>query len=386
MARRIAAAWMLFAFLGLAQQAPQKQVKNQQEYDLYNTARGEQEPVKKVAALDAWKTAFPETELREDRNLFYLAAYLGLEAMAVKTGATTDVVAAGEKAAHTVIESADSLFAPSIKPGNIKDEDWATARRQATLQSHGTLAAIASARKDYAAAETETRAVLAILPNDSNAALMLSRAIIASGKQQRYPEAIYQVARAAGEVPEAMKKTLQDQLARMYEGYRGDLKGLDQVKETAAKSPMPPEGWTIQSVTEISEAQIAAEEKFKSEHPELVLWRVLRDKLTAAGAEAYFETELKNIELPKLKGRVLGQTSPKELTVLMDYISPANPPANPRAVADATIKLDGPWKGRIEPGTMISITGAVAESFAKDPYMMTMHADRKSVQVLEQQP
>jgi hypothetical protein len=158
------------------------------------------------------------------------------------------------------------------------------------------------------------------------------------------------------------------------------------VKETAAKSPMPPEGWTIQSVTEISEAQIAAEEKFKSEHPELVLWRVLRDKLTAAGAEAYFETELKNIELPKLKGRVLGQTSPKELTVLMDYISPANPPANPRAVADATIKLDGPWKGKIEPGTMISITGAVAESFAKDPYMMTMHADRKSVQVLEQQP
>jgi hypothetical protein len=159
------------------------------------------------------------------------------------------------------------------------------------------------------------------------------------------------------------------------------LKGLDQVKETAAKTPLPPDGWTIQSVTEISKAQTAAEEKFKAEHPEIVLWRVLKDKLTAAGAEAYFETDLKNIELPKLKGKVLGQTSPKELAVLMDYVSTANPPA----VADATIKLDGPWKGKIEPGTVISITGAVAESFAKDPYMMTMRADRKSVQVLDQQ-
>ena len=385
MARRIAAALMFFALLGLAQQAPQKQIRNQREYDLYNAARTEQDPAKKLAAVDAWKAAFPETELREDRNLFYLAAYLGLEGAAVRNEATADAVAAGEKAARTVLDSADSLFATSVKPGSIRDEDWVAARRQATLQSHGTLASLASARKDYKTAEAETRAVLAIAPTDANASLMLSRAIIASGKQERYPEAIYQVARAAGEVPEAMKKTLEDQLARMYEGYHGDLSGLDEVKALAAKSPFPPEGWTIKSVTEISQSQIDAEEKFKTDHPELVLWRVLRDKLTAAGAEAYFEMELKNIELPKLKGKVLGQTSPKELTVLMDYVAPSNPPVNPSTAADATIKLDGPWKGKIEPGTLISITGAVAESFAKDPYMMTLHADRKSVQVLEPQ-
>jgi len=134
-------------------------------------------------------------------------------------------------------------------------------------------------------------------------------------------------------------------------------------------------------VTEISQAQIAEEQKFNKEHPELVLWRVLRDKLTAAGAEAYFETELKNIELPTLKGKVLGQTSPKELTVLMDYLASAQPPA----LADATIKLDGPWKGKIEPGTVISINGAVAESFTKDPYTMTMRVDRKSIQALDPQ-
>lgn len=381
MAQRIAAALMLFPLLGLAQQAPQKQVKNQQEFDLYSAARTEQDPVKKLTATDAWKAAFADTDYQEDRNLFYLTAYLGLEDLAVKAEAKPDVVAAGEKAARMVIESADSLFAASIKPGYIKDADWLAARRQATLHSHGTLAAIAMSKKDYASVEIETRAVLEILPADSNSSLMLSRAIIASGKQDRYPEAIYQVARAAGEVPDAMKKTLEGQLARMYEGYHGDLKGLDSVKEIAGRSPMPPAGWSIQSVTEISQAQIAAEEKFNAEHPELVLWRVLRDKLTMAGAEAYFETELKNIELPKLKGRVLGQTSPKELTVLMDYVSTVNPPA----LADATIKLDGPWKGKIEPGTVITITGAVAESFAKAPYMMTMHVDRKSVQLVEEQ-
>jgi hypothetical protein len=377
MAQRMAVALMLFALPGLAQQATQKQVKNQQEFDLYTTARNEQDPVKKLAAAEAWKAAFPETDFHEDRNLFYLTSYLGLEGAAVKADAKPDAVAAGEKAAHTVIDGADAIFSAAFKPGSIKDEDWAAARRQAILQSHGTLAMISMAKKDYAVTEAETRAILAILPADSSSALMLSRAIVAGGKQERYPEAIYQVARAAGEVPEPMKKTLEGQLSRMYEGYHGDLKGLDQVKELAVKSAVPPDGWTIQSVTEISQAQIAAEEKFNTEHPELVLWRVLRDRLTAAGAEAYFETELKNIELPKLKGRVLAQTSPKELTVLMDYVSPANPPT----LADATIRLDGPWKGKIEPGTVISMSGAVAESFAKDPYMITMHVDRKSIVV-----
>lgn len=338
-------------------------------------------PGRKLAALDEWKAKFPDTQLREDRNLFYLAAYLGLEANAIKPAASAVAVAAGEKAAHALIENEESLFAAAVKPASTTADAWETARRQATAQSHGTLAALAMSRKDYLDAEAETRAVLAIFPNDSDAALMLSRAIIAVGKEERYPEAIFQVARAAGEVPEAMKKTLESQLQRMYEGYHGDLKGLDQVKETAAKSPMPPAGWTIQSVTEISKAQIAEEEKFNKEHPEIVLWRVLKDKLTAAGAEAYFETELKNIELPPLKGKVLGQTSPKELAVLMDYVSTTNPPT----AADATIKLDVPWKGKLEPGTVISITGAVAESFAKDPYMMTMRVERKSVQVLDPQ-
>jgi hypothetical protein len=280
-----------------------------------------------------------------------------------------------------VIENLDSIFAGAIKPDYVKDADWDAARRQATLQSHGTLAALAMSRKDYATVEVETRALLAILPGNAESALMLSRAIVGSGTEARYPEAIYQVARAASEVPEAQKKTLDSQLERMYEGFHGDLKGLEQLKETAAKSPMPPDGWTVQIVTEIRKAQIATEEQFNKDHPEIVLWRVLREKLTAAGAEAYFETDLKNIELPKLKGKVLGQTSPKELTVLMDYVSTANPPT---AVADATIKLDGPWKGKIEPGTVITITGAVAESFAKDPYTMTMRVDRKSVQVLNQ--
>jgi hypothetical protein len=273
------------------------------------------------------------------------------------------------------------MFAASIKPSYIKDSDWAAVRLDATIRSHWTLATFAMARKNPAVAEAETRIVLTLAPADPNAALMLSRAIIAEGKEDRYPEAVYQVARAVTEVPDAQKKVLEDRLQKMYEGYHGDLKGLDQVKEIAAKSPMPPAGWTIQSVTEISNAQIAAEEHFKKQYPEIVLWRVLRDNLTAAGAEAYFETQLKDVELPKLKGKVLAQTSPKELTVLMDYVSPAVPPA----VADATIHLDVPWKGKIEPGTLISITGAVAESFSKVPYMLTMKADPKSVQVLDPQ-
>src|SRR5271167_2349356 len=108
MTKRIVATLMFTALLGMAQQ---KQFKTRQEFDLYTAARTEQDPVKKLAAIDEWKAKFPDTELREDRNLFYLSAYLGLEANAVKPGATAVAVAAGEKAAHTVIDNVDSIFA-----------------------------------------------------------------------------------------------------------------------------------------------------------------------------------------------------------------------------------------------------------------------------------
>ena len=251
MALRIAAGLMLLAFLGTAQQAPQKQVKNQQEFDLYTAARNEQDPAKKLAAIDEWKAKFPDTELSEDRNLFYLSAYLGLENGALAPNATPTVSAAGEKAAHTVIENLDAIFAAAMKPATTKDADWATAQRGATIQSHWTLATVAMARKDNAAAESELHEVLTLAPTDSNVALLLSRVIIAQGKQDRYPEAIFQVARAASEAPAAQKESLDRQLQKMYEGYHGELAGHDQVKDAAAKSPLPQPGWTIQSVEEL---------------------------------------------------------------------------------------------------------------------------------------
>jgi hypothetical protein len=384
MAQRIvwtSAGFLLAALLGSAQQAPQRQVKNQQEFNLYTAARNEQDPAKKLLAIEEWSAKFPDTELREDRNLFYVAAYLGLQATALKPDATAEAKATGEKAAVTVVERLDAMFAASIKPAYIKDADWAAARQQASTLSHWALASLAQDRKDYPAAEAELNKYLAIAPNDANAALMLSRAIIAQGQESRYPEAVFQVARATTEAAEAQRRSLNEHLQKMYEGYHGDLSGLDQVKDAATKSTLPPPGWTIKSVTEISQEQIQAEEQFGKEHPEVALWRVLRGKLTAADGAAYFESQLKNIELPPLKGKVLGQTSPKELTVLMEYVSPARPPA----VADATIKLDAPLKGKLEPGTVISITGAVAESYTKEPYMLTMTADRKGVQILDQQ-
>src|SRR5260370_40816787 len=101
MAQRIAAVLMLIALPGIAQQPSQKQVKNQQEFDLYTAARTEQEPAKKLAALDDWKAKFPDTELREDRNLFYLSAYLGPQAKAVNAGASAGAVAGGVANAPT---------------------------------------------------------------------------------------------------------------------------------------------------------------------------------------------------------------------------------------------------------------------------------------------
>jgi len=141
----------------------------------------------------------------------------------------------------------------------------------------------------------------------------------------------------------------------------------------AAKSALPPADYKLKSVTEIQSEQNLSEDAFNKAHPEIALWRSLRTELTGAGGADYFSKNMKEHEVPNLKGKVVAQPSPKELTVSIDDVT-----TETLAKAEATLVFDSPLKGTVEPGTELTFAGSPT-AYTKEPFMVTMDVEKKNV-------
>lgn len=158
-----------------AEAQTQKKLKDQGEYDIYNSVIKDitaQNFTKALTDLDTWKQKYPESDYRDDRLYFYIQAYNGtnqpakvLDAAsellskdlktafpdpkqqlqilypvtfnAAKIAAsgstatpTPEELATGEKAAHQLADFAASYFTAANKPAAASDADWAKARAQ----------------------------------------------------------------------------------------------------------------------------------------------------------------------------------------------------------------------------------------------------------------
>ncbi|MDQ1469983.1 MAG: hypothetical protein QOJ99_1463 [Bryobacterales bacterium] len=366
----VIASAILIAAPGKPQQPNQKKVKDQIEADLFNAVAREKDPLQKLSLLDSWSMKYPDTEFRQERNLHYVSSYTTLETRAVTPNAPPEVLKEGEKAARTVLDKSDSLFAPEMAPGSVKADDWAIARQEAIRQAHTVLATLASNRKDYSQAEAEFGKLLESTPDDGGAAYRLGVSITGQKQPARYPVAIFYLARAVTLLKGADSNAAEQYLEKVYMTHHGDLSGLDEVKLTASKTWAPPPEWHIKSAAEIDEEKAGSERAFAQAHPELVTWRAIREKLLVVDGPDYFAANLKDAEIANLKGTVLSQPGPKELVLAVDGLKP-----------DAILKLDVALKTRLQPGTVIGFSG-VPLSWAKDPYVLTLQTASKNVTVL----
>jgi hypothetical protein len=195
----------------------------------------------------------------------------------------------------------------------------------------------------------------------------------------RYSEGLFYIAKAVQITgPQALtpagKTAAQTYLKKAYEGYHGDDKGLDDLMKASVASPAPPPDFHIESVTEIAKKQEGDEAAFNKAHPDLALWRQIKAALTAPDGDMYFMT-IKDAGVPPtgnpdftmFSAKVVSQPSPKELLVAVD---------NP--AGDCTIKFENALKGTIEAGTAFKFKGVV-ESYVKDPYMLTLTADKEDI-------
>ena len=290
-------------------------------------------------------------------------ALFWLTALTLTLPPTPDTLATGEKAAQGVLDAQ--------RPEGVKDEDWAKMKASMDMSAHNTLAFIALQKKDPAAAEKEYVKSLEANPGQAEVSYSLGNAILAQKKPERQPEVLFHWARAAslkgpGALPADKQKTIDAFFVKQYNTFHGnDEAGLKSLRELATGAkPLPPAGFEMKNKNEIEakkEADAAAA------NPAGHLWTTIKDQLTAANGEQYFEMSVKGAALPggvngikKFKGKLISQKPALKPKTLVVSISGDTP--------EVTLNLEGfVLPGKAEPGTEIAFEG-VASAFTKQPF------------------
>jgi hypothetical protein len=411
-----------------AQNAAKKYV-NQGEYQIYDAAAKDMAGnnfTKALADLDSWKKDYPDSDYRDDRQLLYVQAYAGAKqpdnairaagelltkdadaalggpssvvkllftaATAIQQvpAPTAEQIAVSSKAAHQLLNYGK-------KPEGLTDEAWAQARGQLDAAMKNALLYMALApgtqamqKNECAAAETVFTRALGDNPDSALAAWHLGTAELCLYKTipDKASPAIYSFARAAavdpvkGMVdPKWQQGTVGPYLQKVYEQYHGkDGEGLRQLRELAARTPFPPAGFKIQSMTEIAEEK---QVKFEKTNPQLALWMKIKGALADTDGEQYFVSSVQGAGVPQLRGVLVEARPachPKELLVAMP-LPDAGQPLQP----EITLKLDQPLTGKPDVNAEFQWEG-VPSAFTKSPFMLTMETDAAKIEGLKMEP
>jgi hypothetical protein len=252
------------------------QVREQSEFDLYDSIKREGSAQKRLLLLKQWKEKYADSKYREERELIFIQTYQALEqpkeilatakllvgmnpgniqglywaatlvpALEVKDPGGLDL---GERAGRGLLEA--------DKPAGSSGEDWAKAKRDLEALGHKVLGYVALTRHQPEQAEREFTRSLELVPQQAQVSSWLGTAIFGQ-KKERQSEVLYHFARAAvldpekegGLTPPAVRQSVEDYLAKAYAQYHGaDAPGLAQLKAEAAKAALPPPGFAIEDI------------------------------------------------------------------------------------------------------------------------------------------
>ena len=376
--------------------------KDPAEYDLYKPITQTQDPNLWLDSLDRWTKQYPQSELGEIRRQLYLETYrqLGrtreafdaavqvlrdnpnnLFALSTIVGSIYQLTAPSptdldyaERATTTILANLDEIYAKENRPAEMTDADATKAKPDMRLFAQKTAGWIDWTRKDFARAEVELSKALELDPKQGQVTYWLADAILEQNRTNpaKQPVALYYFARAAaydgsGSLPLSDRKNLATYLNTAYVKYHGSDEGLAQLLANAKSNPTPPVGFQMKSAAQIEKERIEAEQMFDKAHPERALWKDLKATLTTPEGDTYFETNMKDALVPRLKGKLVAMTpasKPKELVLAIE-----------NSAGDVILKLDGTLPGKMEPGGEIEFEG-IAKSYTKDPFMVTFETDK----------
>ncbi|MFN0104014.1 MAG: hypothetical protein ACKV2U_18260 [Bryobacteraceae bacterium] len=373
------------------------------EYELVAEQIGKAtDPAKKLELLNQWKQKYPKTNFGWERLGAYLMTYQQVGkakemfdtakemtaadpknftgpyyiTLLVLSMGSTDaaVLEEGEKAANTMLANLDVYFAPANKPKEAADDAWAKQRADAQLKALQALIYVSTVKKDWPAVEQRIANLLKVTPRNAMLSYQLGSAILSQRKQEKQAFAIWHFARACGlegegAAPADQKAKVCDYFGRVFPQYRGDKKGMDELKGKAAAEIFPPADFAIKTKQQEDMEQL---EELKKTNPQLAMWVQMKQELTGPGGAAYVE-QLKGAGLPKFKGKVVSMDPPVNPKKIVVGISDASAP-------EITIEIDekGFLPGKVEPGTELEFE-AVGKEFTADPFNLTVTAEKEKI-------
>jgi len=384
-------------------QAAQPNWKDRAEFDLYDAITKEAQPAKRLDLLNQWKEKYPTSEFGNVRMQVFAQTYqqqgkcpeavtaanellakdannltaLNIVMTCIYTipNPSADQLASAEKAATQTLGNLNTLFDTAKKPANVSDGDWNNAKSGIQLLAQNTLGFVAMNQKNYDKSEAEFTKSLQMNPNQGQISYWLASVILAEKNPAKQSLALWHFARAAAyDGPGAFpsRPQVQAYLDKAYVGYHGSKEGLDQVLVQAKASPFPPSpDWKVKSKVDLAQEDMAKEEEARKANPQLALWKSIKEALTGAEAQKYFEEHMKGAELPAFKGKLIEarpETNPKELVLsITDGTTP-----------DATLKLDAALKGKMDPGAEIEFAG-IASGYTASPFMVTFDVEKAKI-------
>jgi len=429
------------ALFAQAPAASQKKYKDG-EYEMYSAAfKDANDPKKQLQDLDDWAKKIPDSDYKDDRNYLYVLAYqkvappqpdkviefgsqltskdlngifsaptsemvagLPIRSAILTTlysvsltaasmpSPTADQLAAGDKAAHQLLDLCPKYFTAENKPANQPDTAWNAARADVEGKARTAMIAIAlkpglaaKEKKDCPGQEAAFAKALGDYPDSGAAAYQFGIALLTCDRAnaEKVAQALWEIARATSLDPAKSGLDAKDvpgidaYLKKVYVNVHGSDEGLDGLKHQAAAAAMPPAGFKIKSATEISAEK---ETEFKEKYPQLALWLGIKGQLADTNGEQYFSGQLKDAAVPKLKG-VLVEAKPacrpKELLVAIPL-----PDAKKPYTAEISLKLDKPLTGKPDPDQEFQWEGVPA-AFTKDPFLLTMETESAKIEGLK---
>jgi tetratricopeptide (TPR) repeat protein len=376
--------------------APQKNWKDRAEYDLFDAITKDNNPKTKLEKLQQWVKQYPQTDYVTERRTLLLATYfqLGMAREAVEVAKqvlaedpnnfsalfitvsftqalggpnpTSDVLDQGEKGAKALLGILDKT------PPNFTEEQWKTQKPQIEALAHATLGWVAQQKKNWQAAEAEFQKTLQLNPNDGQVYYSMGTAIASEKDLAKMPTALFYFARAAtyegpGALSPADRQKAMGYVQRAYKGFHGSDEGFNNLIAAAKSSALPPTDFHIKTATEIAEEQQKKAAEDAAKNPELTLWKNIKAELTGPEGATYFNSSMKEAQVPTLKGKVVKlepENRPKTLIMaLEDGTTP-----------DATLKFEMALPGKVEPGTELSFEG-VPQSYTASPFMVVFNVE-----------
>lgn len=380
----------------------QKKVKDQAEYDLFNGVLKAPDANKKLELLNTWKDKYPTSDFKDDRLIHYVQTYAQLGKFPDAIGAAKELLALDAKnitalfyinnltpvaypanapadALDTAEKAANGLI-NAEQPAAAKPEDWQKAKKDLDAAAHKTLGWIAWQRKNLDVAEQEFAKTIEINPQQGEVSYWLGSALLATRKPDKQAAGLYSIARAVvvepaqGGLNDEVRKRVDAYLIKTYTALHGSDEGLAQMKDAAKAQPLAPAGFEIKSKGELDAAK---DEQDKKANPSLALWKTLKGELTGANGTAFFDSNMKNANVPGgaggvhfLSGKVVAAKPAVAAKELIIAVSDATTP-------EVTLKLENPAKGKVVIGSDVNFEGVPVE-FAKNPFMVTFDQGKVS--------